>query len=84
MVSRLCYLRQKESHMVRVMGALLAGLLLAQAGPVRAADESPAGSWKLTLPFQGASWLVKLESKDGKWTGTALAGENTPRPRCKT
>ena len=63
------------------MGALLAGLLLAQAGPVRAADESPAGSWKFTLPFQGASWLVKLETKDGKWTGTALAGEKTPEAK---
>jgi hypothetical protein len=64
--------------MVRAMGALLAGLLLAQAGAVRAADESPAGSWKYTLPFQGASWLLKLESKDGKWSGTALPGDKTP------
>ncbi len=64
--------------MVRAMGALLAGLLLAQAGAVRAADEAPAGSWKVTLPFQGASWLLKLESKDGKWSGSALPGEKTP------
>jgi hypothetical protein len=63
------------------MGALLAGLLLVQTGAVRAADETPAapaGSWKMTLPFQGASWLVKLESKDGKWTGTATAADKTP------
>ena len=65
--------------MVRTLGALLAGLLLAQAGAVRAADAAPpAGSWKVTLPFNGASWLVKLESKDGKWTGTADAGDKTP------
>lgn len=65
--------------MVRTLGALLAGLLLAQVGAVRAADAaSPAGSWKVTLPFNGASWLVKLESKDGKWTGTAEAGDKTP------
>ena len=67
--------------MVRSLGALLAGLLLTQAGAVRAADEAPApaGSWKMTLPFQGgATWLVKLESKDGKWTGTAAAAEKVP------
>ena len=70
--------------MVRTLGALLAGLLLVQAGAARAADEAaaqpaaPAGSWKMTLPFQGASWLVKLESKDGKWTGTAVAADKTP------
>ena len=66
--------------MVRTLGALLAGLLLAQAGAVvRAADAAPpAGSWKVTLPFNGATWLVKLESKDGKWSGTAEAGDKTP------
>jgi hypothetical protein len=67
--------------MVRTFGALLAGLLLAQAGPARAADEAPAGSWKMTLPFQGASWLVKLESKGGKWTGTAAADMKTPEAK---
>ena len=62
--------------MVRTLGALLAGLLLAQVGAVRAADAaSPAGTWIVTLPFNGASWQVKLESKDGKWTGTAEAGD---------
>src|SRR5438309_1244842 len=74
----------KESLMVRSMGALLAGLLLVQTGAVRAADEppaAPAGSWKLTLPFQGASWLVKLEVKDAKWTGTAAASEKTPEAK---
>ena len=64
--------------MVRAMGALLAGLMVIQTGAVRAADETPAGSWKVTLPFQGASWLLKLESKDGKWSGTAIPGEKTP------
>ena len=67
--------------MVRSLGALLTGLLLTAAGAVRAADEAPApaGSWKMTLPFQGgATWLVKLESKDGKWTGTAAAAEKVP------
>ena len=39
--------------MVRFMGALLAGLVLAQAGAARAADDAaPAGSWKVSLPFQ--------------------------------
>ena len=65
--------------MVRTLGALLAGLLLAQVGAVRAAYAAPpAGSWKVTLPFNGATWLVTLESKDGKWTGTAEPGEKTP------
>ncbi len=70
--------------MVRSLGALLAGLLLASAGAVRAADEAPApaGSWKLTLPLQrGATWLVQLEAKDGKWTGTAAAAEKVPEAK---
>ncbi len=65
--------------MVRSMGALLAGLMLVQTGAVRAADEAPAGSWKLTLPYQqGASWLLKLKSTDGKWSGTAIPAEKVP------
>jgi hypothetical protein len=55
----------------------LAGLLLAGVGLLHAAEEAPpAGTWKITLPFlQSADrpqWLVKLENKDGKWTGSVL------------
>jgi hypothetical protein len=55
----------------------LAGLLLAGVGFLHAAEETPpAGTWKITLPFlQSADrpqWLVKLENKDGKWTGSVL------------
>ncbi len=70
--------------MVRSLGALLTGLLLVQASAVQAADDAPApaGAWKLTLPFQrGATWLVKLESKEGKWTGTAAAAEKVPEAK---
>ncbi|HVS36565.1 MAG TPA: hypothetical protein VMS17_13455, partial [Gemmataceae bacterium] len=65
--------------MFRFMGAVAAGLVLASGGVVLAADATPpAGSWKMTLPFQGATWLVKLESADGKWSGTAAAAEKVP------
>ena len=72
--------------MVRSLGALLAGLLLVQAGAVRAADEAPApaGSWVFTLPFQEAKWLIKLESKaseGGKWTGSATAADKVPEAK---
>ncbi len=67
---------------------LTAPLLLLPAAP-RAQEKddkpaelrAPAGLWKLTLPaLRGeernppATWLVKFEEKDGKWTGAVLAG----------
>src|SRR5260370_21521630 len=61
--------------MNRVTAALLGGLLLVQAAPARAADAPPAGNWKVVLPFQGgtdALWLVKVEKKDGKWSGDVV------------
>jgi hypothetical protein len=55
--------------MARTAQALLAALFLLPA--VRAAD-SPAGSWKFTLPRSNLSFLMKLEQKEGKWTGEYL------------
>jgi len=44
----------------------------------------PAGTWKVMLPLEKslageALWLVKLEQKDGKWTGSVLASGATVR-----
>jgi hypothetical protein len=68
--------------MNRVTGALLAGLLLVQAGAARAADPPPAGNWKVVLPFQGGAstmWLVTIETKNGKLTGTAIKNPELQR-----
>jgi hypothetical protein len=62
--------------MRRAAWASLAVVLLAAAGPVRAAEDWLAGNWKVLLRSQGlqhALWLVKLENKDGKWSGKVLA-----------
>lgn len=72
--------------MVRTLGALLTGLLLVPAGAARAADEAPAppvGEWKLTLPFMSPdlTWDVKIESKDGKYTATAVSGQKSPEAK---
>jgi uncharacterized glyoxalase superfamily protein PhnB len=55
---------------------LLVGLLLLSAVGAQAADEIPAGNYKVILLGSGqqaAFWLLKLESKDGKWTGEMIA-----------
>jgi hypothetical protein len=72
--------------MIRAISAVLAGLIIACAGAVRAAEEAPApaGTWKVVLPLEKnlageALWLVKLDNKDGKWTGSVLANGATVR-----
>src|SRR4051794_28523980 len=62
--------------MVRVLAVMLACLV--PAFPVRAADISLEGNWKVLVPFlQGGGakplWLIQLENKDGKWSGRMLA-----------
>src|SRR6185437_8628759 len=64
--------------MIRAAHLALAGFLLAGMSAVQAAEGTPpAGTWKLTLPLlksgSDALWLVKMENKDGKWTGSVLA-----------
>ena len=62
--------------MARRSWALLAGLLLALPGPARAAEADLAGNWKVTILDQGGQptfWIIKLEAKDGKWTGKVLS-----------
>ena len=70
--------------MVRSLGALLAGLLLVQAGAVRAADEAaaPAGSWKMTLPFQGADVAAeaRIQGRQMDRDGDPRR-EGRPKPR---
>jgi len=61
--------------MVRVNAALVAGLVLVL--PLLAGADSPLdGTYKVVIPTEKGSsipWLIKLESKDGKWTGKVLA-----------
>jgi hypothetical protein len=62
--------------MARLTRALLAGVALTLPTVLLAADP-PAGTYKVLLPLQHPSqalWLLKLESKDDKWTGTATPG----------
>jgi hypothetical protein len=72
----------KESHMVRTAMALLIGALLAAPGAARAA-EALAGNWKVTILNSDQPqtlWLIQLENKDGKWTGSVLAvAERVPK-----
>ena len=62
--------------MTHVARLLLASFVLAVPTALLAADP-PAGTYKISLPFQGgdrALWLLKFEEKDGKWIGTATPG----------
>ncbi|HEY1861127.1 MAG TPA: hypothetical protein VGG61_12270 [Gemmataceae bacterium] len=69
--------------MARLQWALLAVLAVALAAPIQGADETPSDTWKVTLYLQGQPqplWLMKLQSKDGKWTGEIIAStENVPK-----
>jgi hypothetical protein len=60
--------------MARMTWALVAGVLLATLAGVRAADESPAGNWKVILlqASERPLWLINLTAKDGKWTGKVV------------
>src|SRR5262245_16014701 len=68
--------------MARTSWALLIGLALVASGPVRGADEPFKGNWKFTLYLQGEPqvlqaqpqvlWLIKLDNKEGKWTGQVV------------
>jgi thiol-disulfide isomerase/thioredoxin len=62
--------------MVRTGSALLVGALLAVTGAARVADAPAAGNWKVTILNPGESetlWLIQLDEKDGKWTGSVVA-----------
>lgn len=62
--------------MAQRVSGLLAGLLLLLAVGAQAADEIPAGTYKVTLLRAGQQstfWLIKLEEKDGKRTGEVVA-----------
>jgi hypothetical protein len=61
--------------MLRIVPTLLVGALLLAPNGVAAA-EPLAGNWKVTIlnPDQPQTlWLIQLEQKDGKWTGSVLA-----------
>jgi len=78
--------------MVRAATPLLA-ILLALTGLVVAADNPPAaekakteatpaaGNWKVSIPLIGGNkplWVIKIEQKDGKWTGEVSKSEDVP------
>jgi hypothetical protein len=69
--------------MARLQWALPAVLAVALAAPIQGADETPSDTWKVTVYLQGQPqplWLVKLQDKDGKWTGELTASnENVPK-----
>jgi hypothetical protein len=53
-----------------------AGILLASAGPARAAKSPLAGNWKISVLTGGAEvavWLVKIETKDQKPKASLLS-----------
>jgi hypothetical protein len=62
--------------MARQPWAVLAGLLLLLPGSARAAEPELAGNWKVTMLDAGeqpSPWLLRLDVKDGKWTGKVLS-----------
>ncbi|HXG09121.1 MAG TPA: hypothetical protein VNK04_04970 [Gemmataceae bacterium] len=71
--------------MARTAWPLLAALLLVLPGTGRAAD-IPVGNWKVTFTDQEQRqqtfWIIKLERKDGKWTGSVVArAEGVPESK---
>lgn len=76
--------------MVRRSWTLLAGVLLAFSGAALTADKpdgkpaakAPAGTWKVMLPALQKSpvWLIRLDEKDGKWSGTVVATDERLPP----
>jgi hypothetical protein len=62
--------------MFRCTCALLAGLLTA----VAASAEGPAGTWRLPVPGQGLTFLLKLEKDGDKWKGSYLGATNARIP----
>jgi hypothetical protein len=65
--------------MVRVARAVCAAVVLVFAGSAGAADAPPlAGNWKIIVAQDDsgrAFWLLKLENKDGKWSGDVSSFE---------
>ena len=60
--------------MSRLVPLVLASVL-ALGGVARA--QSPAGTWKLSLPGGQLTFLIQLEQKSGKWSGQVL-GASVP------
>src|SRR5437868_4948919 len=61
--------------MMRSYATLPTILWLLVVGATWAADPAPAGNYKLVLNIRGqqaALWLLKLETKDGKVTGSVV------------
>ncbi len=65
--------------MARLTRLLLASVVLVLPAALLAADP-PAGTYKVVLPLGGNRplWLLKVESADGKWTGTATPAPKVP------
>lgn len=69
--------------MIRIVWACLCGTVLAVPSTASAAAEPLSGNWKLSVSVPGQNqtlqtltlWLIKLQSRDGKWTGDVLASD---------
>lgn len=63
--------------MCRIAGVVFVGLLAIAAGPAPAADATALqGTWKFSFLNENrmiTPWLLKFQSKDGKWTGEVIA-----------
>src|SRR5438445_6547213 len=69
----------KEPRMARIQWTLLAVLASALLAPVQGADETPNDTWKVTVHLRGQPqplWLIKLQNRDGKWTGEVVASND--------
>src|SRR5260221_14660479 len=64
--------------MYRLVPALMAGII-AFAGDARA--DGPAGTWKLAVNSGQITFLIKLEEKDGKWSGQMLEASTPEIPK---
>src|SRR5579872_6872560 len=69
------YVNRGKADFMRTSGIFLL-LALAAVPTARAGNDGLTGNWKVTIfdkDKQLNFWILKLEAKDGKWTGTAVA-----------
>lgn len=62
--------------MLRNSWLVLTGILLVATVSGRAADDAPAGTWKMSILNEGKMtpfWIIKLEKKADQWSGTVAA-----------
>jgi hypothetical protein len=68
-----------EEHIMRLVASFM--LIATVAGVLAAGDEGLAGTWKLSILEDGqlaTLWLVRLESKAGKWSAETEGLKGVP------